>query len=70
MKFNNTCDGYYNAMDVHFTNACDNNCNFCIDKMYVKQKIKTNILKMIEAVKKEKPEIMLILGGGTFSLPG
>ena len=66
MKFNNTCDGYYNAMDVHFTNACDNNCNFCIDKMYAKQNIKTNIYAMIKSVKKEKPEIMLILGGEPF----
>jgi molybdenum cofactor biosynthesis enzyme MoaA len=64
--FTNTCDGYYNAMDVHFTPACDNNCDFCIDKMYDKQNYKTDINKMIEAVKKEKPDIMLILGGEPF----
>jgi molybdenum cofactor biosynthesis enzyme MoaA len=66
--FNNTCDGYYNAMDVHFTSVCYNNCNFCIDKMYDKINYKTNIEKMINSVKKEKPEIMLILGGEPFIL--
>lgn len=67
--FTNTCDGYYNAMDVHFTFACDNNCDFCIDKMYIKKGYKTNVEKMIKSVKKEKPDIMLILGGEPFCLP-
>jgi len=66
MNYDNTCDGYYDAMDVHFTFACDNNCNFCIDKMYVEKTHKTNISKMVQSVKKEKPEIMLVLGGEPF----
>lgn len=69
MVFNNTCDGYYNAMDVHFTYICDNACDFCIDKMFVKKGYKTNVKKMIESSKKEKPEIMLILGGEPFIFP-
>jgi molybdenum cofactor biosynthesis enzyme MoaA len=55
-------------MDVHFTFACDNSCSFCIDKMYVKKGYATNIDRMIDSVKKEKPEIMLILGGEPFIL--
>ncbi len=69
LVFTNTCDGYYNAMDVHFTFACDNDCAFCIDKMYVKKCCKTNVEKMIAAVKKEKPDIMLVLGGEPFIYP-
>jgi molybdenum cofactor biosynthesis enzyme MoaA len=69
LVYNNTCDGYYNAMDVHFTSACDNNCNFCIDKMYTKKSYPTNINKMIKSVIRENPEIMLILGGEPFILP-
>lgn len=36
LKFlnNNCCDGIYNSIDVHFTNACDNNCAHCIDMRF------------------------------------
>lgn len=30
----NCCDGIYNSFDVHFTSACDNKCEHCIDKKY------------------------------------
>ena len=64
--YNNTCDGFYNALDVHFTYACDNNCSFCIDKMYPKNEYKLDLDKMVKATKKIKPDIMLILGGEPF----
>ena len=31
---NNCCDGIYNSLDVHFTSACDNKCDHCIDLKY------------------------------------
>ncbi len=30
----NCCDGIYNSFDVHFTSACDNRCEHCIDMKY------------------------------------
>jgi len=30
----NCCDGLYNSFDVHFTSACDNRCDHCIDLKY------------------------------------
>lgn len=27
----NCCDGIYNSFDIHFTSACDNKCDHCID---------------------------------------
>jgi len=30
----NCCDGIYNSFDVHFTDACDNKCEHCIDMKY------------------------------------
>lgn len=69
LVFTNTCDGFYDAMDVHFTYACDNDCEFCIDKIYEKKNYKNNIQKMVSIVKKEHPDIMLILGGEPFIIP-
>ena len=35
MKLNcNCCDGIYNSVDVHFTEACDNKCAHCVDTHY------------------------------------
>jgi len=31
---NNCCDGIYNSFDIHFTSACDNKCEHCIDLKY------------------------------------
>jgi organic radical activating enzyme len=30
----NCCDGLYNSFDVHFTSACDNKCEHCIDQRF------------------------------------
>lgn len=29
----NSCDGAFSSLDVRFTKRCDNNCEFCIEKL-------------------------------------
>jgi 2-iminoacetate synthase ThiH len=51
MTFKNSCDGYYTSMDVRFTKACDNSCQFCIEKQGLDNLGKPNVKKMIDSVK-------------------
>lgn len=47
----NTCDNIYNELMIHFTQACENKCFFCIDAMNKGVgKQKPNIAKILESV--------------------
>ena len=63
ITYNNSCDGFYkNSLDVRFTNICDNNCPFCIEKSGV-ECMPLDIDKMIESTIKSGRKEILILGG-------
>ena len=63
ISFQNSCDGFYHdSLDVRFTNICDNNCPFCIERNGLSLQ-KLNIPKMIETTKQSKRKNILILGG-------
>lgn len=59
----NSCDGIYkDSLDVRFTKACDNRCEFCIERKGITGKPQ-NVPKMIEATKLSGKTDILILGG-------
>jgi molybdenum cofactor biosynthesis enzyme MoaA len=66
MKLCNSCDGIYSSLDVRFTKACDNNCEFCIEKTGIDTLGKTSVNKMISATIKSGIKNILILGGEPF----
>jgi len=63
IKFNNSCDGVYDSVDVRFTKKCDNNCEFCIEKNGAPIKEEASILKMGNAILQYGAKNVLILGG-------
>ena len=62
----NCCDGLYNSIDVHFTSACDNKCDHCIDMRFsgVDSK-KPNIKAICKTIidNQDKFDDVLFLGG-------
>lgn len=65
----NSCDGIYDSLDVRFTKACDNSCEFCIERTGLDSLGKTNVEKMIESTIKSRKRDILILGGEPLLLP-
>ncbi len=62
----NSCDGKYdNSLDVRFTKACDNHCDFCIEQNGVCAR-ERNVNKMIYNTIVSGKETVLILGGEPF----
>lgn len=62
----NCCDGIYNSLDVHFTSACDNKCDHCIDQKYQGLNIsKPNVDKIVKKIidNKDGLDDVLFLGG-------
>lgn len=69
MKHVNACDGVYRSFDIHFTSACDNKCQFCIDKQSRKLAVaRPQWKKMANTVFLHSLKIddILILGGEPF----
>ena len=59
----NSCDGIYDSLDVRLTKACDNRCDFCIEREGIDSLGKSNIEKMIESTISSGKKDILILGG-------
>lgn len=65
----NSCDGIYDSLDVRFTKACDNACEFCIERTGLDSLGNTNVKKMIESTLKTNKKDILILGGEPLLVP-
>lgn len=67
MNFNkNSCDGVNKTLNIHFTNICDNKCEFCINNQYQNIDSKVpNIAKILNSIfqNQHKYEDVLFLGG-------
>lgn len=62
----NSCDGKYkNSLDVRFTKACDNHCDFCIEQNGICAR-ELDVDKMIYNTIVSGKETVLILGGEPF----
>lgn len=63
----NSCDGIYNSLDIHFTNACCNVCPYCIDASNRSQKkdCKPNVEAIVSTIiqNQDNVEDVLFLGG-------
>jgi pyruvate-formate lyase-activating enzyme len=62
----NACDGIYDSLDVHFTNRCDNRCEFCINHGSVNiNDGKPDWQKMVDTIINNHSNIddVLVLGG-------
>ena len=62
----NCCDGIYNSFDVHFTSACDNKCEHCIDMRYNGCGVeKPNVGAIVKTIIEEQEGLddVLFLGG-------
>jgi pyruvate-formate lyase-activating enzyme len=59
----NSCDGVYDSLDVRFNKACDNNCDFCIERNGIDSLGKTDVMKLILSTLNSKKKDILILGG-------
>ena len=62
----NCCDGIYNSLDVHFTSACDNKCEHCIDMRFAGMGcIKPDPLAIYKTIRdnQEGVDDVLFLGG-------
>ena len=61
----NCCDGIYNSFDVHFTSACDNKCEHCIDTKYQGGVPTPNISEIVNTImqNQEGYDDVLFLGG-------
>ena len=62
----NGCDGVYETFNIHFTSACDNNCQHCVDKVFPGfGMVKPDPAKIAETVISHKDGIkdVLFLGG-------
>lgn len=66
VSLKNSCDGVNNSLDVRFTKACRNNCEYCIDKVGLDCLGKTNVKEMIKETNKQEVADILILGGEPF----
>lgn len=68
-NFKNSCDAVHNSLDVRFTKACDNNCEFCIEKTGIPSFGKPNVLEMAKNAIATNIDNMLVLGGEPFLYP-
>lgn len=59
----NSCDGIYDSLDVRFTKACDNRCEFCIEKDGLPSLGDTKVAELIKATIGSGKSDILILGG-------
>lgn len=66
----NSCDGISSSLDVRFTKRCDNNCEFCIEKLGIDSLCgKPDVEKMIGSTLKSNIKNILIFGGEPFLYP-
>ena len=68
-RMNNSCDRAFDSLDVRFTKACDNNCEFCIEKTGIESLGETDVDAMVKAAMDSGIKNMLILGGEPFLMP-
>ena len=59
----NSCDGIYDSLDVRLTKACDNRCEFCIEREGLESLGNTKVDKLITSTIKSGKKDILILGG-------
>lgn len=59
----NSCDGIYDSLDVRLTKACDNRCEFCIEREGLESLGNTKVDKLIASTIKSGKKDILILGG-------
>lgn len=65
----NQCDGILKSLDVRFTKACDNNCDFCIEREGIDSLGVTDVKKMIKTTLNTDKKDILILGGEPLLFP-
>ena len=61
--FKNSCDKSYSSMDVRITKACDNACQFCIERDGLSSLGKTKDKEIIASINKSNANDILLLGG-------
>lgn len=62
----NSCDGKYDSLDVRFTRACDNNCEFCIEKAGIAAHSLASAELMAKRTWQSGIDSILIVGGEPF----
>lgn len=67
--FCNACDGIYDSLDVRFCKACDNSCNFCIEKNGLPDLGMADIEVLIKDTIDSGIKSVLILGGEPLLYP-
>ena len=65
----NSCDGVHDSLDVRFTKACDNACDFCIEANGVENLQSASIDKLVSNTISSGINSVLILGGEPFLFP-
>lgn len=65
----NSCDGKYDSLDVRITKACDNDCQFCIERTGIEDQGMCTPQLLIDKTIESGHKNVLILGGEPFLIP-